>query len=410
MISGWDGTCCFTSQEVDELKNLLLNDSENFEKIAELIQSGNVPQWAYSAIINFLTGLDIPDDEAKEHCCNIVEHRRQLSEKITRDVGFRVAALDYLYNKMRLLKNPKFIEIADFERILAKSKEDTKLGCYNISYFNTIVHNEIKRAERYGQCFSIIIIDLDDFKAINDTYGHLFGDKILKQFVMVIKQNLRSEDVLARYGGDEFIILLPQTGRIGARAMAERIKHRLEKYFNSKEYHNAVVHFSAGIATYPYDAEDYETLLECADKALYKSKFLGKNMICDYFESDRIVEGGTSEKRRYVRYRLISDNEVDICAGNSFVGIDGRIVNISPKGAFIECNCNLTNNLLQQPLKIVLKRIGNNGFKNLKFTGSIVRVNNETRTLKFYIALQFDKVINPSQWRQLEQLAQMVPA
>ncbi|MCX7679588.1 MAG: diguanylate cyclase [Spirochaetes bacterium] len=399
----------FASIEMDEVRKFLFNETENFEKITDVVKSDNFPLWGYKALLQFLTGLDIPEEKAKEHCDHIIEHRKHLSEKLQRDIGFRVAALDYFYNKMRLLKNPRFIEIEDFEKILSMSKEDTKLGCYNINYFNTVAHNEIKRAERYSHCFSIIIIDLDDFKAINDTYGHIVGDKILEQFVAVIKANLRSEDVLARYGGDEFIILLPQTGRVGARAMAERIKHRLEEHFKSSENKSISVRFSAGIATYPYDAEDYDTLLDCADKALYKSKFLGKNMIYDYLESERLAGIATGEKRRFVRYRVISDNEIDIQAGNSFIGIDGRIVNISPNGAFIECNCNLADNLLKQPLSIILKRIGNNGFNNLKFKGNIVRVNNESRTLKFYIALQFDKMINASQWRQLEQSAQMVP-
>lgn len=403
--------CNLTVGEVNDFKKLLLHDSETIDRITDVTNSDNCPLWIYSAVINFLTGLDVSEEEAKEHYFKILEHKFDISEKLQRDVGFRVAALDYLYNNKHLLKNPRFVEIDFFEKILSLSKEDTKLGCYNISYFTSIARNELKRAERYNQSFSLIIMDLDDFKSINDTHGHLFGDKILERFVSVVKANLRSEDVLARYGGDEFIILLPQTGRIGARAMAERIKYRLMEYFKSKEYQKkkVEVHFSAGIATYPYDAEDYESMLECADKALYKSKFLGKNMIYDYLESERMSGAVAAEKRRYVRYHVLSENAVDIHSGNSFVGIDGRIVNISPNGAFIECNCNLSSNLLQQPLSIVLKKLGNNGFKNLKIQGSIVRVNNETQALKFYLALKFDSMINASQWNQIEQSARLVP-
>lgn len=403
--------CNLTLSEVNDFKRLLLHDSQTIDRITDVTNSDNCPLWIYSAVINFLTGLDVSEAEARDHYFKILEHKYDISEKLQRDVGFRVAALDYFYNNMHLLKNPRFVEIDFFEKILSLSKEDTKLGCYNINYFNSIARNELKRAERYNQSFSIIIMDLDDFKSINDTQGHLFGDKILERFVSVVKANLRSEDVLARYGGDEFIILLPQTGRIGARAMAERIKYRLMEYFKSKEYQKkkVQVHFSAGIATYPYDAEDYESMLECADKALYKSKFLGKNMIYDYLESERMSGAVAGEKRRYIRYHVLTENAVDIQSGNSFVGIDGRIVNISPNGAFIECNCNLSTNLLQQPLSIVLKKLGNNGFKNLKIQGSIVRVNNETQALKFYLALKFDSMINASQWNQIEQSARLVP-
>ncbi len=175
-------------------------------------------------VINFLTGLDVGEDEAREHYFHIIERKFALSEKLQRDIGFRVAALDYFFNCSKLLKNPRFIEIDFFEKILALSKEDTKLGCFNMNYFENVMVNEISRAERYDQKLSIILIDIDDFKSINDTHGHLFGDKILERFVHVIRSNLRGEDVLARYGGDEFIILLPQTGRVGARTMADRIQ------------------------------------------------------------------------------------------------------------------------------------------------------------------------------------------
>ncbi len=394
-----------------EFRELLLRDSESLERIADVTNSDGCPHWLFGTVINFLTGLDISEEESRFHYFNILEHKFILSEKLQRDIGFRVAALDYFFNCNRLLNNPKFVEIDFFEKILALSKEDTKLGCYNMNYFAGVTRNEIRRAERYNQNLSILLLDLDDFKGINDRHGHLFGDKILEKFVGVVQSNLRSEDILGRYGGDEFIVLLPQTGRIGARSMAERIKHRLMEYFKAKEYsrQKIAVRFSAGIATYPYDAEDYESLVECADRALYKSKFLGKNMIYDYLESERAAGAVAGDKRSVVRYSILNDNAVDLMSDSSLIGVDGRIVNISPNGAFIECSCNLTGALVARPMNIILKRLGNRGFNNLAISGNIVRVNNESHTLKFYLALKFDSMLNPSQWGSIERSANLVP-
>jgi diguanylate cyclase (GGDEF)-like protein len=394
-----------------EFRELLQRDSESLERIADVTNSDSCPHWLYGMVINFLTGLEVSEDESRQHYFKILEHKYGLSEKLQRDIGFRVAALDYFFNCNRLLHNPKFVEIDFFEKILALSKEDTKLGCYNMNYFAGAVNNEIKRADRYGQNLSLILIDIDDFKGINDRHGHLFGDKILEKFVGVIKSNLRSEDVLARYGGDEFIILLPQTGRIGARTMAERIRHRLIEYFKSKEYlHSKVaVRFSAGISTFPCDAGEYEPLVECADKALYKSKFLGKNMIYDFLESERGEGAVAGDKRLSARYRVQNENAVDIVSEASQVGFDGRILNISANGAFIECRCTLPSNLVAMPMNIVLKKLGSKAFSGMRIRGNIVRINNETRALKYYLALKFESMLNSAQWHSIERSADLVP-
>lgn len=394
-----------------EFRELLQKDSGSLERFAEVSDSESCPQWLYSMIINFLTGLDVSEEESRDHYFKILDHKFSLSDKLERDIGFRVAALDYLFNCNRILRNPKFVEIEFFEKILALSKEDTKLCCYNMNYFEGAVKNEIKRADRYNQSLSLILLDLDDFKGINDRYGHLFGDRVLERFVDAVKANLRSEDVLARYGGDEFIILLPQTGRVGARTMAERIRHRLIEYFNDREFvlTKAEVKFSAGISTFPFDAEDYESLVDCADKALYKSKFLGKNMIYDYLESERAAGAVAGDKRQTARFAVQNTSAVDLMSDSSLVGVDGRIVNISAHGAFIECSCNLSGNLMARPMKIILKKLGERGFGGLHIRGNIVRVNNETQTLKFYLALKFDSVLNAAQWRSIESSANLAP-
>ncbi len=401
---------CVHSDE-KEFRELLQRDSESLERIADVTATESCPAWMHGMIINLLTGLDISEEDSRGHCEKILEHKSALSDKLQRDIGFRVAALDYLFNRTRLLRNPRFVEIDFFEKILALSKEDTKLRCFNMNYFSGVVKNEIGRAARYDQELSIILLDLDDFKGINDRYGHLFGDRILETFVGVVKDNLRGEDVLARYGGDEFIILLPQTGRAGARRMAERIRHRLVETFNNRgQWHaKADVKFSAGISTFPRDAEDYENLVDCADKALYRSKFLGKNMIYDYMECERAAGAVAGDKRRTARFAVRNDSSVDLMSDASLVCVDGKILNISANGAFIECKCNIKGSLLARPMNIIVKKLGEKGFGGMNVRGNIVRVDNETHTLKFYLALKFDSVLNSAQWRSIEMSANLAP-
>ncbi len=244
--------------------------------------------WFYRLIINLLTSLEMDEEEAKVHYFRILENKYYLSEKMGRDIGIRVAALDYFQNIIKSLKNPKIMEIAFFEQILKLSKEDPKTGCYNSNFISEFVVKEIKKAKRHKLKLSLIMIDLDDFKDVNDKFGHLVGDKVLKEFSHILSKSVRDEDIIARFGGDEFMIVLPHTGCIGARCLAERIIASRKKYFEEKKEmnENVVITFSCGIATYPKDALDYEGLVHIADNALYSAKHLGKNRIFDNLESE----------------------------------------------------------------------------------------------------------------------------
>ncbi len=237
--------------------------------------------WFYRLIINLLTSLEMDEEEARGHYFRILENKYYLSEKMGRDIGIRVAALDYFQNIIKSLKNPKIMEITFFEQILKLSKEDPKTGCYNSKFISEFVVKEIKKAKRHKLKLSLIMIDLDDFKGVNDKFGHLVGDKVLKEFSLVLSKSVRDEDIIARFGGDEFMIVLPQTDHIGARYLAERIIFNCKKYFEDKKEMTEKVNitFSCGISSYPYDALDYEGLVQVADNALYSAKHLGKNRI-----------------------------------------------------------------------------------------------------------------------------------
>ncbi len=397
------------------VKRNLLKDGAFLEQFIASHETDTIPAEICGIIINHLSGMTIPNEKASDIFKKVREHGEVLSRTVGRNVGFRVALLDYVFNIETIMKNPKFVEVDVFEKVVAMSKEDIKLGCYNIHYFKEALCAEIKRAERYGNKLSIMLIDLDNFKEINDHHGHLIGDLVLKDFVAALKDNLRGQDILARYGGDEFLLLLPQTGRIGARRMGERLQKKLQDRLGNLRRGDERIElaFSGGIAVYPQDASDTERLIECADKALYKSKYLGKNRIYDFSwmdGSDDEVSSVEKEKRRYDRYTIISDNSVDILMEQPVSSIRGRIINMSSAGAFIECNCSVSNEMMKNSMSLYLRKLGSEDVGKINLSGNIVRMENEGgSSVKLYIALLFESVLDEKAWDVIRKTGALIP-
>jgi len=154
----------------------------------------------------------------------------------------------------------------------------TKL--FNARYLNHFLTREIKRCKRHGIPLSVVFLDLDGFKGINDRYGHLAGSATLTEVGHILHEAVRESDVLARYGGDEFVVLLPETPTSGALVIAERIRKAIEAH-NVLERQGLKAHISAsfGIASYPDHAQTPEGLIQKADQAMYRVKERDKNGI-----------------------------------------------------------------------------------------------------------------------------------
>jgi len=143
--------------------------------------------------------------------------------------------------------------------------------------------SELERARRYALHLSVLMVDLDHFKAINDSYGHVVGDEVLRGVSRVLQREARAVDVVARFGGEEFLVVLPETGEEGAVALAERIRARVEETppVTGGEYGWLRVTVSIGVATVPSPrVNSPEELIAVADEALYRAKAQGRNRVC----------------------------------------------------------------------------------------------------------------------------------
>lgn len=160
------------------------------------------------------------------------------------------------------------------------SVTDRLTELYNHGYFQQRLDEEFKRSARFAHSMSLIMLDIDDFKEFNDSYGHPRGDEVLKSVSAVIRRNLREMDIAARYGGEEFVIVLPETDCEGACAVAERIRSDIAT-IGFVPNGNGPVHktVSIGVASFPQDAASGLKLLEAADAAMYRAKRAGKNRV-----------------------------------------------------------------------------------------------------------------------------------
>lgn len=191
---------------------------------------------------------------------------------------FNKSDLDF----MEALANQAAIAI-DNSKLYEMATRDGLTKLYIYRHFYTLLENEIRRSQRYEHLITFIMIDIDNFKRVNDTYGHLIGDQVLKEVANVISGSVRKVDIAARYGGEEFAVILPETSIEHGKAIANRIRNNVSEL--EIELPNGQVirpTISAGVSEFPTCAEDEMTLIELADIALYQSKEFGKNVVFEY--------------------------------------------------------------------------------------------------------------------------------
>lgn len=202
-------------------------------------------------------------------------------------------------NRLHLVSNDELGEIADsinlfIDKLHNSHKDlatannklnelyihDQLTGLYTRTKIDELIDIEIKRADRYNSMFSIILVDIDHFKKINDTYGHLVGDDVLKDFSSILKNNVRDLDYVGRWGGEEFIIVCTQTNSENAVLLAEKLRTKVEN-FNFKHVGKQTASFGVAFCA---EEVDENIILDNADKALYRAKKTGRNRVVNYYD------------------------------------------------------------------------------------------------------------------------------
>jgi diguanylate cyclase (GGDEF)-like protein len=166
-----------------------------------------------------------------------------------------------------------------FHNIREFSIRDSLTGIYSRRYFNERYLEDFSKAKRYKQNLSLAMIDIDNFKKVNDTYGHQFGDTVLIQIIKIISSNLRKFNILFRYGGEEFIILFPGLTSKDVFLLCDKIRKQITEFSFYFKREVAKTSITIGIAYFPKDADSPIELIKCADTALYSAKNSGKNKV-----------------------------------------------------------------------------------------------------------------------------------
>lgn len=314
----------------------------------------------HAELLRHLTHLHYSNDAARRVWTGYQVHRATLRRRLGRDVGGRVALFDYLVNVERRLDNPTIIERAHFEKTERSAITDHLTGLFNRGHFEASLRKEINRCRRYGQSASLLMMDLDDFKSVNDNHGHPAGDAALREVGRLLVQRVREIDVAARYGGEEFAVILPETRRVKALVVAERIRVEVERHFRRKGLATAGTRLtlSGGIASFPEDAETADQLVERSDQALYRAKREGKNRIAIFY----------TEKRRAPRVSLDGrEVRVVVRRGEETEAPACRALNLSERGILLESPRPLP---LGQSLELLLELPG----AEMSLQGDVVRV------------------------------------
>jgi diguanylate cyclase (GGDEF)-like protein len=188
---------------------------------------------------------------------------------------------------------------AGHNRIITLLYTDSLTGIANRRIFLESLDGSISFAQRHQTLLSIIMADLDDFKSVNDTLGHNAGDRVLQAFATLVQENSRQEDMIARWGGEEFIMMLPGTSAEEATAFAERLRHCLEKI----DFPDPLIRLTAsfGVSTY-HPGDTGNSFIDRADQALYEAKRLGKNQVIVLEEEARQIEAQKQKLLHFVSH------------------------------------------------------------------------------------------------------------
>ncbi len=358
-----------------EYRNTTSNDDEFIYKIEELItEHGNC---VYPAIFNALTTLDLPLVTAEQYWQLLQEHRSNLTQKLNRNVSLMTALSDFLDTKTAFLPNARLVDSRHFDRVITGTTHDRLTGLFNRTYFDETYEQQVSLAKRYNTDLSILFLDIDDFKDVNDNMGHLAGDVALQQVASAIQRAKRESDTAARYGGEEFVLLMPHTPNASASILAERIRKEIEstEIIYNKETFTLTV--SGGLASFPLNSVNPQDLLYMADSAVYLAKGAGKNNISQF----------KRDQRRYLRVKLHQPVLVKELSFNHDCIFSGQCKDIGMGGILFENSAPLSLGSVQEISVQV------NDGAPLLLIGKVVRITeNHTGTFNIGVSFSFKEM------------------
>jgi diguanylate cyclase (GGDEF)-like protein len=302
------------------------DDTHLIEKLQALTKEEG--RDVYTLIFQILTNLDLSPATAEKYWHEIISHSKTLSGAMGRAVNLRTVICDYFCSINKSLHNPKIIEIPTFEKTTRSLTLDSLTGLLNRNTFDEALKRETSRAKRHDSNLTLLFLDLDNFKHINDTLGHLAGDEVLRKVAQLIMAEKRSEDIAARYGGEEITILLPETNKADGWLIGERIRKTIEEAEIYFEGNIIKITLSGGLASFPIDANDDLTLLKHADLAMYRAKSFGKNNISFY----------SMDKRRNVRIEYSTSVEIQELGIHNKPVFSATTRSLSISGILVESN------------------------------------------------------------------------
>jgi len=373
---------------VPSVQDLLFRVGLSTEDLPEGLINGDQ---AYAEALYLLTRMRFGVDESLRFWDEILRHHEGLNLILGRDVGIRVAVCDYFMNLHPKMRDPVIVEV---QVLLQKEKGalvDELTGLYNRRYFNDAISREVERFKRFGQRFSLIMLDVDHFKCFNDTYGHLAGDDALKTVSRVLRETARTFDHVVRYGGEEFALILPHTDNVQAMAAAERLRCAVHAAPIALERGEVRVSVSLGAATFPEDAINARELVSRSDEALYEAKRT-RNTSCSFSERNR----------RFPRSPI---NLVVVCTGAEAAGsspITVTAMNVSFGGMLCLSQVPL---LPGTQVEVTLDMETGNA-RGLSVAARVVRLERETESGSYQVALSFD-LGTQEQRRDLVRLVEM---
>ena len=307
-------------------------------------------------LLYLLTDIRFEPDEARKHWDAVILHRQELEDAVGYEMDLSVALVSYFVRMTPRMKHPKVIELKLFEETRASAYKDDLTGLHNFRFFQEFLRWEIKRCERSGGEFSIAMGDLDNFKYYNDRFGHEAGNDALKAVGEVLQEAGRDQDVVVRYGGEEFVLIMPETSKEDAGVMADRVCRAIAELELSPSPSKNGVTMSLGVASYPVDAVAPEALIRCADRAMYTAKAKGKNQTQLYGANRRALRRVKVELKGEIRF--LNDN-----------GVPFSTLNISERGLRLKVKEALELNSM---VEFVLDVPGHS--EGVKAYGRVVRV------------------------------------